>query len=168
VQAWLANQDIGVDSGHSIQVYAARLRTMVPLQPALPLAVIRNPPMPRHPQPAAREIVQHAAAVAGTIVSVARQQMEGPLIIPTQNLFIAVRVGKIWRVRFGGVDVAIAPFRRRARGLALAGNNFLRRLQREAVVSPEDLAIQFTAYLAAASDPESGFRPQLNTTVPPQ
>jgi hypothetical protein len=42
------------------------------------------------------------------------------------------------------------------------GNAFLRSLQQRSIVNADTLARQWEEYLAAASDPTSGFEPQLN------
>lgn len=114
-----------------------------------------------------RREIQHQQQVMQSIIfNVGVTQNDAELVIPKQRLFTARRVGRTWFVYFGDREICAAPIKKRARGIANAGNDFIRRLQRQAVVDPEALADQFVAYLAAASDPSSGFSPTLNTVFP--
>ena len=105
------------------------------------------------------------ADTAQTQFSDATRQNAQPVNIPDAQLFVAVKTGRVWYVTFGGIVIASAPHKRRARALAREGNAWLRRLQNEAVVYTNDLGSQFLAYLEVASDPASGFTPTINTDI---
>lgn len=121
-----------------------------------------EPPNPLSANQVRRAIDAQASAIFHT----GAVQQIPHLVIPRARYFRAVRAGRIWNVYFGDQLVVCAPARRRAQGIAESGNNFLRRLQRQAVVAPDVLAAQFTAYLEAASDPLSDIKPTLNIKYP--
>jgi len=165
IQRWIATAEAGVQTPHSLPVLVSRLElAMSRLAPNRQVV-----PSPVTPTPGHTLTVREADGVITNVVQTAfndaSRQNAVPVSIPRERLFYAAREGRIWYVWFGNVKVALAPFKRRARGLANDGNRFIRRLQNEAVVNAEVLAQQWVAYLAAASTPDSGFTPQLNTRL---
>ncbi len=155
----------GANTPHSLATYISRLQLLVNAQPN-PFTPVPNPPVNPPvvvlPPQAAYAIVQ--AAQQQAFIDAARQNAV-PVILPQAQLFQASKAGKVWSVYFGDVQVCIAPFKRRARGLANAGNDFLRRLQNEAVVNAGDLAQQWVTYLAIASQAGGEFQPPMNTSL---
>lgn len=113
-----------------------------------------------------REISAQERRTVNLVRELQQTQDETPLVIPRERLAIAYRQGRVWYVAFGGTVIMSTPSRRRARGAANELNAFLRRMQSTAIVDPAAVTAQMEAYLAAASDPTSGIRPTLNTTIP--
>lgn len=165
IGTWLNQQSAGITNPHSLEVYYARLLATIPSPAALPQIVpVHNaqpPIVPVTPQ----QIRQIDRANVQTAFEDSTRQNANQAIIPEDRLFQAFRVGKIWSVWFGGVQIAIAPRKRRARALANLGNAFLRKLQNEAVVNADDLVSQFLLYMSQATDPNSGFVPTMNTEL---
>jgi hypothetical protein len=162
VGVWLADTTAGRETPHSIGVYRSRLASAVvrytPTQAIVPL----SPPSPPDPPVTLLRVRRMTDIAAQTIFSAAARQNGEFVFLPPQLAFSVKRVGKIFTVYFGDEPVAQAPFKRRARGLARAGNDFCRRLQNEGVVFNQAFLAQFSQYLVAASDPTSGFRPTMN------
>ena len=100
------------------------------------------------------------------IATLERQQMAIPVRIPMERVFRAVRMGRVWGVYFGDVLICVRPGKRVARHIARSANEFIDRLQNAAVVNPDALVSQMTAYLAAASDPLGGFEPVMQINPP--
>lgn len=154
-------------TGHSLQEYQERLHRYTILHPSsLPDFVGGGDGEPTDPIPI-REAERMVRDAQPVVFAVGEAQNARPVVIPRPALFRAARVGRVWWVYFGEQRIAAAPVRRRAQGMAMAGNNFIRRLQRQAVVDPDALAHQFIEYLQLAADPTSGFVPTLNTTISP-
>jgi hypothetical protein len=162
---WLASQEAGLETPHSLNVYVARLTLAVGPTPSAPVIAPTAAPLVAVVQPPVTVIRQAIADTVQTQFADASRQNAQPVDIPPANLFYAQRAGKVWSVFFGGVKVADAPHKRRARSLANLGNAWLRRLQNEAVVYTDDLGSQFAAYLSAAADPTSGIEPTMNTDI---
>lgn len=105
-------------------------------------------------------------AAVNTVFLTGQTQNVADPTIPAPQLFQAIRSGRIWYTAFAGSIISIGPTKRRARALARFGNEFLRRLQTEAVVDPSSILAQFQTYFQAAADPTQGFNPVLNTSWP--
>jgi hypothetical protein len=163
VSAWLTSVQQDQLSPHSLDVYEGRLLGAIARQPVIPPATIRGLPVPRpDPVPIAEAVRIVRSATAG-VIAIAERQSQIQVNIPPDRLFRAVRENGIWVCKFGDVIIASGPQKKRARAFAFSGNEFLRRLQRQGIVNTPDLANQFMLYLASASDPTSGFTPQLQT-----
>jgi hypothetical protein len=159
---WLAQTEAGLQTPHSLPVYVARL-TLAVSQIPVPASVINVPAQPQPTHSVSNTMVnRQSVGFQQTVFTDASRQNSQPVIVPSNNVFFAARTGKIWYVYFGGVQIAMAPKKRRARALANLGNAWLRKLQNEAVVNIQDLQAQFAAYLSAASDPLGGFTPVMN------
>lgn len=165
VGAWLNQAVNGIENPHSIHVYVARLTL------AAALYTPQNQPMDGigggedEPPELTPGVGRSAQAVSvQTIFADASRQNQQPAVIPVAQQFNWRRSGRIYYVTFGGTDIAIAPKKKRAKALARVGNDWLRRLQTEAVVAPEAIVQQFETYVNAATDPAGGFTPLLNTT----
>jgi hypothetical protein len=97
-----------------------------------------------------------------TIFTDASRIANTPVVIPAPQAFTVERVGKIYYVYFAGIQVCAGPYRRRAHGMARAGNNFLRRIQIQQLVSPDTIVDLFREYFTIASDPAGGFQPVMS------
>jgi pimeloyl-ACP methyl ester carboxylesterase len=93
-------------------------------------------------------------------------QMNGGEAIPRPRLFRAVKQRRVWWVYFGDKPVFAAPRKKRALSICRDFNSALRKLQRQGYVDASTFASQWVDYLNAASDPTSGFVPQLQTMLP--
>jgi pimeloyl-ACP methyl ester carboxylesterase len=164
--SWLARANAGLLTPHSISVYAARLAATLPPTVTTVTVAPSGPPATPDPVTPPAIIRRTVADQQQTSFTDGNRQNAIPVQIPDHQLFTVARQGKIWSVYFGGTLIATAPKKRRARALKNEGNAFIRRLQNEGVVFTEALAATWAEYLAAASDPNSGFVPQLNTTPP--
>lgn len=185
IRAWLLEARQAVPNGHSIATYRGRLEGAHALaaqerraaqeqyepdtgvgggggggDDVEPVRVVPGerfvpPPIAPLPRPVVQELQELAA-----------EQVQAPVEIPNVNLFSAHNQAGIWMVYFGDTMVVTAVKRKHAQSLVRYGNAFLRRLQGSAVVHAETLAQTWVHYLALASNPESGFVPQLNTMLP--
>jgi hypothetical protein len=160
---WLKAQEAGLQTPHSLTTYQARVAAAIALLP--PSDQMVNPVIDApHPTHTSTATIRRAIASTVQTQFYDASRMNGqPVVIPDQRLFVPKKKGKVYYVDFGGVTIAVAPRKRRARALARLGNDFLRRLQNEGVVYTDDLATQFGLYLAAAADPTSGITPTMNT-----
>ena len=113
-----------------------------------------------------KDATQQQEAAVQTIFATGRQQDAQPVVVPQAAAFQAVRNGRIWTVYFGDTAVAVGPAKRRARAMARTGNDFLRHQQNQAVVDPTAFVAQMQTFFQLASDPTTGFQPQLNTVWP--
>lgn len=150
---------------HAITEYGRRLQLAIGRLPVAEIGTHSTAPRENVERHVTRDIRQAEQRSAAVIFNIGERQSEAPQVIPTVRLFKARRLGRVWWVYFGDQQIVAAPRRRRAQGLAAAGNDFLRRLQRQAVVDPAALGNQFAAYLELAADPTSGFSPTLNTSL---
>jgi pimeloyl-ACP methyl ester carboxylesterase len=162
VSAWLAAQTANQETAHSIVSYYSRLQRVAnspPVQPPVPAPTLLAQPVAITPLEERRA---NELAVA-TIVNDSYRRNQTPVRIPDNRLFRVYRSGRLYTVTFGDVEVANSMNKKRARGLARVGNDWLRRLQRQEIVATDNLAGMFAEYLAAAADPTSGIVPVLNT-----
>lgn len=163
---WLAASAHGMASPHSIETYYARLTASLALRgPGTPVAAQDNA-NPRPEIPSRQRLVRIQDDLVATMFSDLSREQRGTVILPPQNTFTVQRFGRVYWVYFGGVPVMAAPFRRRARGLARVANDLLRRMQRQAFVDLSAFVPSLEEYLRAASDPEGGFSPVMNTELP--
>jgi len=124
-------------------------------------------PAPERPQAnARREISRRAAAVVHQVQELGQVQGDIPVVVPRDKRFVWYKLGGLFITAFGDLTVATSNTKKRARHLANAGNDFLERLQAQAVVDPGALLQQFTNYVELATDPASGFTPTMNTKFP--
>ncbi len=96
----------------------------------------------------------------------AAAQEQAVQAVPPDLLFKAVRINRLWYVTMGGSVVSIAPTKRRARGFANAGNDFLRRTLREGYVDTAQVVNSIQGWITAAQDPTSGITPQISGSLP--
>jgi len=162
---WLRQQSAGIENAHSINVYRARLELAASRVPTDQSSVQTSTGGGADHIPSLAEVRTHSEAFAQTIFADATRQNAQPVNVPEAQYWTAQRVGKIWYVYFGETPVAIAPYRKRARGMARIGNDLLRRMQNLGVVNDVALTAQFAAYISSASDPNGGFTPVMRTQI---
>lgn len=163
---WILSQDSTVTSPHAMSEYVRRLRIAAD-NARQPLAAVRLSVEQEQPATSHSRLYTQAETRVATAVSNAQSAQNRPVLnIPQLQLFRVVRNGRVFVVTFGDVAVFLTSQRRTARSVARQWNVALRHMQSQAYVSPENLLKQMTAYLEAAADPNSGFSPQLATTLP--
>lgn len=160
---WLAAVEQGRTTSHSIDAYLSRFLAGSNIR-----AVVDQPLLGTSsggdyaPEPITRTRRQLEAAQESIIRSTERGVTEAQTVIPSGHEFKAYRVGRIWYVSFHGVQVATAPNKKRARGLARAGNDLLRRLLIEHQVEGNALTTQLANWIVEASSDNGGYFPTLN------
>jgi hypothetical protein len=112
------------------------------------------------------DLTQAERRVADAVAHAGQTQGHTPIVIPVNRIFKWVRVGKINCVAFGDKLITITNTKKRALRLANSGNDFLKVLQRQAVVDPVSITTQFVNYFEFATNPASGFAPIMNTVFP--
>lgn len=165
VGTWLQQQGSNTLTPHSLDTYRARLELAVSRLPPRSSIVFGSNGRGHNPIPQVQEVLRLQGEVVQTIFTDGSRQNALPVIVPDKEAFKAVKRGKTWCVQFGDTLIAYAPHRRRARGLARVGNEFLRRLQNEAVVQADDLAARWVQYLGDAVDSGNGFQPAMNVQI---
>jgi len=166
VAAWYFGVESDPTNPHALNQYANRLEAATRLS-ATPAAVaVDDAPSEHSTTTTRREVNQQRERVERQIFTTASNQTDETIITPDPTLFKAYRSGRAWYVSFGDLTVITAGPEKRARHIARAGNDFLRSLQKQAVVDPEALLGQMNAFLVLAQDPASGFRPTINTEPP--
>lgn len=163
IGSWLAQQANGQLTTHSIQVYLSRLTLALLGSRRVPVTVPVAPPTHTPAPVTVPEIRAALVATQQTIFRDGQRQNQQPVVIPAAQLWTVQRSGKIYRVFFGGIQIATAPRKHRALALKNEGNALIRRLQAEAIVNVDALSQAMAAYLLLASSPGTGFSPQLNT-----
>ncbi len=146
---------------HALTTYLAYLALAEQLAATASAQRRLDGPIEQPQQDDRRQLTQRERQVMSQIAVAGRDQNSQPLVVPTDRLFKAVRMGRIWVVEFAGEIIAVAPRKKRAQALARRGNAFVRSLPRQALVQPDSLASQLDAFLAAAVDPASGFQPKI-------
>jgi len=166
VVSWLWSQENDSANAHAIARYVAYLSVGVTTRPAPAQQLGGLGGGEDFDVPARRQVNRERARVETAIQTQGRQQNIVEEVVPDAQLFKAVRIGRVWWVAFGDRLIVAAPIKKRARHLARAGNDFLRSLPKQAVVDPQGLSDQLTAFLQAAADPASGFVPTINSNFP--
>lgn len=153
-------------AGHAISLYLDRLHTAA-LAARQPLAAVRISTTAEAPATATSRYYTAQEQRVATAVSVKQQEQNRPTLdIPRPRAFRVFRQGRVFLVTFGEVTVALTSDRRTARSIAAQWNVALRHLQTMGYVNIENFLQQMQSYLAAASDPTSGFSPTMNTALP--
>jgi len=164
ITQWLLSEDNDPANSHWIGNYRAMIQAAMPNR-APDVGV--HGAAPEQPQARARrELAERAAGIVANIQVLGQNQGAVPVVIPDGLAFQWYKLGGLYITALGDQTIATSNTKKRARHLANAGNEFLKRLQTQAVVNPVILADQMTQYLGLASTPESGFQPQLNTAFP--
>lgn len=162
---WLWATEEHQDNAHALTEYEKRLLLMegrnahafhIPQAPIQQQAELRR-----------NELNAEERRVVDTIVRTGRNQGLEPVILPVEKIFRWVRVGRINCVAFGDRLVTITSTKKRALRMANSGNDFLRVMQRQAVVDPVSMTQQFINYFTFAVQGDIGFQPALNVIMPP-
>jgi hypothetical protein len=163
--AWLLSLETGAPNTHQIVEYALRFQTYIINHPQRPVpgGVIAPveivDPLDRREQRREEDLVVRELMAQGAF------QQDGAEVLPPQLIFYKVKFRGVWCVGFGDLVFAVGPTRRRAGLMARAGNLFIRRLLRQALVNPDTLSTQWTGFLEIASDPTSEIRPTMRTAI---
>ena len=161
LSGWMIGLDTGGQNQHAVILYQRRLA-------ALAAALARSGNFA--PRTAPRESTgangrtahNEEARIAGERLRAAGENQNAvEPRTPTDRLLHAIRIGSVWVVTLDDNVVAIGPEKKRARGLARIGNDFLRRLQRQAVVEVSELTTQLKNYLADATQGGNGWIPTI-------
>lgn len=164
--SWYFAEAQGANNPHALSTYANRLQIAV-ASVRVPEAVFIPVGHGENVIPGGRQEVNRAQArVAAQIARAGHIQNAPREVVPKLKVFYAVRQGRIWSLAFGNQLVALSPTKKRARGIAAAGNDFLRRLQRQGIVDPAAIIEMMTEFLKVATDPAGGFSPVIRTTLP--
>ena len=162
---WYFSEENDPNNPHALTTYLAYLNRAVQVATSPANQNKEEGPAERPQEDDRRRLTQQENQTLTQIANAGHAQNKPVLVIPAAVLFRAQRIGRTWVLTFGGEVLAVAPFRKRAQALARSGNAFLRRLPRQALVDPDQLASSVQQYLAAATDPLSGFQPQLKTEL---
>lgn len=166
IVGWYLALDGSSSSAHHITAYAARLALYISQHPPITPAPVAGGSQERLGTDNRRHFTQAQQRMATAVNQLEARQNAVPVAIPQVQLFTTRRVGRTFLVEFGDTTIAISGTRRAAHHLARAGNDFIRTMQHQPLVEPDALVSQLTDYLALAADPDSGFRPTLNTRAP--
>jgi len=164
--AFILSQLTSASSGHQISQYIARLTLSLP--PPDRTAIITQRPASQEPI-ALRDSTEGRRATESVVVALRglqQAQDAAPVNVPQPQRFTAYRQGDMYAVSLGNLTVALCTRKKHALAMKNAGNAWLQFMQTMAVVDTNALLAQFTAYIAAASDPTGGFRPVMNTQIP--
>jgi hypothetical protein len=159
--AWYMGVENDPNNPHALTTYAGRLDTAIALAATPSQQNVAEAPREQVQEADRKDMTKEQRRVVGVINAQGHAQNRTPAITPPARLFKAVHVGAVWYVEFGGEIVMTAPIETRARHIARAGNDFLRSMQKQAVVDPVTLLSQFTTFLELAADPASGFSPTI-------
>lgn len=166
IGSWLIGADAAEGSPHFIGTYASRLQLWIDAHPANVSPTRGYTPIEQTGQVSGASLSQQARAQETMLFVNAAAQEQAVQAVPPDLLFKAVRINRLWYVTMGGSVVSIAPNKRRARGFANAGNDFLRRTLREGYVDTAQLVNSIQGWITAAQDPTSGITPQISGSLP--
>jgi Lipase (class 3) len=164
--SWLLGADASAGSPHFIGSYVTRIQSWINAHPNNQSAVRIFTPIEPVGQAPRSHLSREQAAAETELFRNAAVQEEAVQKIPPQLLFKAVKVGRLWYVTINDTVVSIAPTKRRARGYANAGNDFLRRSLKEGYVDTNQLIQSMQAWITAAQDASSGITPLIASTLP--
>lgn len=159
---WIYTLSVGANSSHNLSSYINRMALAVSnaanarftLQPKAPVEAQHVIPI--------KQAQQHVFQAEARLRPEVQHVENSHVTIPRVNHARIERSGRFWSVSFGGAIISSGMSKTNAKRLRDSLNTMLRRLQRQGMVDVATLQEQITAYLALASDPTSGFEPQLN------
>lgn len=156
---WYSQIGNNRESAHSLDVYAARLINAMAIS-TVPQTPPTPTPLPPAPPPATPQAVRDAVAAERAVYVIQEGRNNAAIqTYPESALFETVRQGGVWKVAFGGAVVAVGPGRKTAQGLARAGNDLIRKMQRQGGIDSALMTEQFTTMMWLATNPDSGFVP---------
>jgi len=162
---WFFAVEGEANNPHALTTYLAYLSTAEGLYQRVQDRTRPEGPVEARQQEERRDLTARQRHTQTQINEAGHAQNQVPLVIPPMRIFQAIRMGKVWGVTLGGELVCLAPSKKRAQATARAGNNFVRRLPRQALVQPDALIQQFTAFIVASADPAGEFEPKLRTSL---
>lgn len=163
---WLLAVDGSSSSGHHLTTYQSRLAYWIQQHPETSPTSIEVA-VAEEPGDVTRTQVGQQQKQAGRLLSaLASDALDEPTVIPQGAKFLYQRSGRFHLVIFNGRTVVATSRERSARKVAREGNEWLRTLQRQAVVMTDELAAQFVTYLQLATSEKSGFTPRMNNKLP--
>lgn len=162
---WYFSLDGGLNGPHSLNNYFASLSAAA-AQVATPAQQNLEGETREQGQNEKQKTVSRRQREVETAINLAgNAQNANTVYVPPDRIFDTLRLGRIWYVTFGGEIVITAPIEKRARHIARAGNDFLRSLPKQALVDPVGLLQMMEQFLVASAAPESGFSPQIRTSL---
>jgi len=161
---WLFGMETTLGNPHGLAEYEKRLMVMAGNNARS--VHIPEARFQRNEEVARNELNEQERRVADAIAHSGAVQGHDPVVIPTENAFWWQRVGRINCVVFGGKLITITNTKKRAQRLARSGNDFIRTLQKQAVVDPVSITQQFDAYFLLATAIGNGFNPVMQTVIP--
>lgn len=162
LSTWYFSELTDPNNTHQLPHYQGRLLGLAQqLTPAAP-NVDAHQPVEQPQEVRRREFTEAERRTAALVQHRALIQNQVAVDIQRTVLFKAQRVGRMWGVIFGDQLFVWSGNKKRARHLARAGNDFLRSLPKQAIVDPETLLSQMTAFLNAAVVPGGPVNPPIN------
>jgi len=162
--AWLLDWDNGKYPGHALSNYLDAFTAAFNL--LTNAGHLGGAEQEKAVQANRLEVEKQARTYAYNLAALEAQQNLGPLNVPDDHLFQAVKSGGAWVVQLGGEVVFAAGNKRAARRAAIEGNSLLRDLQHAAAVDVSALLERLTTYFGLATTQGTGFSPVMNTTFP--
>jgi len=163
---WLLAVDGSSSSGHHLTTYQSRLAYYLQRNPGSTPSGVEVAGAEEPGDQSRVGFTKQQRQAGNMLADLAQEQHALPVVIPDEKRFTYQRSGRYHLVTFAGTTVVATSRERSARALAREGNEWLRLLQRQAVVMTDELAAQFTAYLRSASSAEGGFVPVMNKELP--
>jgi len=166
VASWLLSMNSPANAYHSMGFYRTYVTAFQTAHTPQQVQSLRLAPTEPPENVTTQQRTAAEQAFTQTIFNLEVQQSSPPLVIPEPRVFSAGRQGRTWYVYLGDTPIAIAASKRGARALARELNAGFRRLQRFPIVDVNGLSHGLDDYLSAASDPNGGFSPVMNTVLP--
>lgn len=163
---WFFSEENDPANPHAMATYVDRLqRFLAPLPPG-PAPVAPEAPAEKPQTVKRKEVARAQDRVVTAIANQQHAQFNVNEVIPDAVLFLPVRQGRVWAVQFGEKFVAQGVNEKTCRHLCRAGNDFFRSLPKQGIVDITSILEQVEKYFAFATDPSTGFAPQIQTTLP--
>jgi len=162
---WLAGFTQQANGPHTLQSYISRLLVRVekearPENENIDAAGGENADRPKR-----RDETRRQAEVVQNLHRVGAAQNLPNIVIPQARRMRVKRVGGMWQVIWNDKVIAISSRKKGALKTAREGNEFLRQIQRQAIVHDGNLVAEFTAHVQAALAEDGGFLPVMNNDV---
>jgi len=163
--AWYFQAAGDANNPHALTRYFANLTMAITLAATPAQQNVDDAPREQQGEANRVKMTREQRRVVGAIHAQGHAQNSVPQVTPEVTLFKAFKQGQIWYVGFGNAIVFTAPIEKRARHIARAGNDFLRSMQKQALVDPFTLLDQMEEFMRLAVDPSSGFSPTVKTNL---
>jgi len=163
--SWLAGFTQTQNGPHTLHSYISRLTIRVekearPEQVAVEAAPQENPEQIRRGEETRRQqqVIQNLHRQGAA-------QNAPNLVIPPNRRIRVKRIGGMWQVIWNDKVISISARKKAALKTAREGNEFLRQIQRQAIVHDGNLIAEFTAHIQQAVLPDGGFGPVMQNDV---